>query len=114
MKAVKLIERHTLLTRALLAEFRRLVDALAERLAPPSGGRRKPLRAGAVRRLRDFCDRLEELRAWPALGRAAAGVRAALSDWQPQELRNLALARQEVAEGLARVSADLARLAESV
>jgi hypothetical protein len=110
MKAVKLVEKHARLTRALLAEFHRLVDALAERLAPSPGGRRKALRAGAVHRLREFCEHFAAscTGSLPALGRAVAEARAALSDWQPHELRNLDLARQEVFEGLARVSAELA------
>ncbi len=113
MKAVKLVEKHARLTRALLAEFARLLDALAERLAPKPGGRRKALRAGAVNRVKEFCERFAELSAGalPAFERLVAEARAALSDWQPHELRNLAIARQEVAEGLAQVSAKLARLA---
>jgi hypothetical protein len=109
MKAVKLVERHARLTRALLAEFRRLVDALAERLTP--GGRRKPLRADTLNGLRELCEQVAAAgAAWAELGQGAGAAREALSDWQAHELRNLALARQEVASGLARVAAELARL----
>ncbi|HKI36721.1 MAG TPA: hypothetical protein VKA46_33005 [Gemmataceae bacterium] len=114
MKAVKLIEKHFRVTQALLAEFRRLLDDLAERLTPRPDGRRKVLRAGAVNSLREFFERFGELNggAPAALERAVAEAREVLSDWQPHELRNLSVARQEVAEGLAQVAARLAALAE--
>jgi hypothetical protein len=106
MKADELFRRQAVVTRALLAEFKRLADHLAERLTPGPDGRRKVLRAAALNRLKEFCERFDELSAGalPALGRAVAEAREVLSDWQPHELRNLAAARQEVAEGLTRVS----------
>jgi hypothetical protein len=112
MKSSKLIERHAVLTRALLAELKRLVDALAERLTPAPDGRRRILRAAAVKRLREFLVRLREVDAgaWPELERLTAEAREVLDDWQPQELRNLTAARQEVADGLARLSRKLTPL----
>src|SRR5947209_2796668 len=106
MNAARVFARHRRATQALLAEFKRLADHLAERLTPGPDGRRKILRAVALNRLKEFCERFEELNAGalPALGRAVAEAREVLSDWQPHELRNLAAARQEVAEGLIRVS----------
>jgi hypothetical protein len=112
MKAMRLIWRHGLATQALLAEFRRLLDAFAERLAPAPAGRRKVLRDSAVHDLKELCRCVRELNlgALPQFERAADEARAVLDDWQPHELRNLSAARQEVAEGLARVSAKLAGL----
>lgn len=112
MRAVKLIERHVRVTRALLAEFRRLADALADRLMPRPDGRKKVLRARAMNNLREFLERFRGLNpgALPALERAVAAAQELLSDWQPHELRNLEALRREVAEGLARVSATLSPL----
>jgi len=112
MKAIKLTHRHARATLALVAEFRRLVDALADRLAPGPNGQKKVFHDRTVDNLREFFRHYEELNAGALsrLGQAVALAREVLSDWQPHELRILNAARQEVAAGLAQVSEQLSPL----
>jgi hypothetical protein len=112
MKTTRLFDRHARTLRGLLAELKRLVDGLAQRLTPRPDGRRPILQGRVVIRVREFVERLEELTAqtMPLLTCIVAEMREVLSDWQPHELRNLGTVRHEVAEVLAQVSVKLSSL----
>jgi len=102
-EAVRLAEQ------AFATELGQLVSHLAERLSGGDGGSGRIFRDTAVTNLLDFFDRFQRLniRSDEQLDRLVADARRVISGVRPQDLRDHAAMRQQVASELVRVEASL-------
>ena len=90
---------------AFLEELARLVDHLTERLSGQDDGRPKAFRDSAVENLTGFFERFRQLniRSNPQLDELVADAQRFLGGVEPQQLRDDATRRQQIATQLAGV-----------
>lgn len=94
---------------AFIAELNRLVNHLAERLSGQEDGKPKVFRDSAVENLREFFSRFQQLnvRSNGDLDQLVEQAHRILGGVEPQQLRDSAARRQEIASQLAGVQATL-------
>jgi len=105
-EAVRLAEQ------AFIEELSRLVSHLVDRLSGDEDGRPKTFRDSSVGNLRQFFEQFRSLsvRSNPQLDELVATAQRALRGVQPQELRDVAALRQQLASRLSQVKAGLDEL----
>jgi len=107
--ATRFQEAVQLAEQAFLQEIAQLVAHLTERLSGTSENERKVFRDSAVRNMTEFFDRFQHLniRSNPELDALVEQARRVVQGHQPQDLRDNAVLRQQVASQLSGVQAAL-------